>query len=140
MKLGTIKSRKKARIEVIPLIDIMFFLLATFVLISLKMTENKGLNVALPKSSTNESKSNKATKDNKDITITINSSGSLFLDKTETTLEDLKLKLSQEQGLEERSLILLGDESSRLDKTIEVLDLAKELKFGSVLVRTKSKN
>ncbi len=140
MKLGTVKARRKARIEVIPLIDIMFFLLATFVLISLKMTENKGLNVALPKSSTNESKSTKAAKDNKDITITINSSGLLFLDKTETTLENLKLKLSQEQGLEERSLILLGDESSRLDKTIEVLDLAKELKFGSVLVRTKSKN
>ena len=140
MKLARIKIKKNARIEVIPLIDIMFFLLATFVLISLKMTENKGLSVALPQSSTNDTKSSKSTKDNKDITITIDSNGVLYLDKTEMTLESLKLKLSEEDNLEAKSLILQGDESSRLNKTIEILDLAKELKFGSVLVRTKSKN
>ena len=41
-------KRKKARLEIIPLIDIIFFLLATFVMVSLSMTKNQGVQVALP--------------------------------------------------------------------------------------------
>ena len=41
-------GRKKARIEIIPLIDIMFFLLATFVMVSLSMVKNEGVSVMLP--------------------------------------------------------------------------------------------
>ena len=39
---------KKARIEIIPLIDIMFFLLASFMLVSLSMINMKGIDVNLP--------------------------------------------------------------------------------------------
>jgi biopolymer transport protein ExbD len=39
---------KRARIEIIPLIDIIFFLLATFIMVSLSMTKNQGVQVALP--------------------------------------------------------------------------------------------
>ncbi len=42
-----IGGAKKARIEIIPLIDIIFFLLATFVMVSLSMTQNQGVQVAL---------------------------------------------------------------------------------------------
>ena len=44
-------SRKRARIEIIPLIDIIFFLLATFIMVSLSMTKNQGVQVALPTAS-----------------------------------------------------------------------------------------
>ena len=43
---------KRARIEIIPLIDIIFFLLATFVMVSLSMVKNKGVPVVLPTAST----------------------------------------------------------------------------------------
>ena len=43
---------KRARIEIIPLIDIIFFLLATFIMVSLSMTKNQGVQVALPTAST----------------------------------------------------------------------------------------
>src|SRR6267142_1288856 len=46
--------RRKARIEIIPLIDVMFFLLATFIMVSLSMTRNTGMQVALPSASTAE--------------------------------------------------------------------------------------
>ena len=51
-------GRKKARIEIIPLIDIMFFLLASFMLVSLSMLKIQGLKVTLPtaKSSQPENK------------------------------------------------------------------------------------
>lgn len=39
---GRGRGRKAARIEIIPLIDIVFFLLATFILVSLGMTRNRG--------------------------------------------------------------------------------------------------
>ena len=40
--------KKRARIEIIPLIDIMFFLLASFMMVSLSQTHMKGIKVALP--------------------------------------------------------------------------------------------
>lgn len=43
---------KKAKIEIVPLIDVVFFLLATFVMVSLSMTRNQGMQVALPTAST----------------------------------------------------------------------------------------
>lgn len=43
--------RRRPRIEIIPLIDIIFFLLATFVMVSLSMVRNQGLNVNLPRAS-----------------------------------------------------------------------------------------
>ncbi len=46
------RSKKRARIEIIPLIDIIFFLLATFVMVSLSMVKNKAIPVNLPPAST----------------------------------------------------------------------------------------
>ena len=43
---------KKARIEIIPLIDVIFFLLATFVLFTLSLNKSQGLHVDLPSSET----------------------------------------------------------------------------------------
>ena len=45
MKLSSPIPPKKARIEIIPLIDIMFFLLACFMLVSLSMTQMRGMKV-----------------------------------------------------------------------------------------------
>jgi len=44
--------RRRARIEIIPLIDIIFFLLATFVMVSTSMIKNLGITVQLPVAST----------------------------------------------------------------------------------------
>jgi biopolymer transport protein ExbD len=48
MRIGTPIPHKKARIEIIPLIDIMFFLLASFMMVSLSQTHMKGIRVNLP--------------------------------------------------------------------------------------------
>lgn len=48
MYLASPVPRKRARIEIIPLIDIMFFLLASFMMVSLSQTHMKGIRVALP--------------------------------------------------------------------------------------------
>jgi biopolymer transport protein ExbD len=48
MKLSSPVPHKRARIEIIPLIDIMFFLLASFMMVSLSQTHMKGIRVNLP--------------------------------------------------------------------------------------------
>ena len=48
MKLSSPIPHKRARIEIIPLIDIMFFLLASFMMVSLSQTHMKGIRVNLP--------------------------------------------------------------------------------------------
>ena len=48
MKIASPLPHKRARIEIIPLIDIMFFLLASFMMVSLSQTHMKGIKVALP--------------------------------------------------------------------------------------------
>ena len=48
MRVSSPVPHKKARIEIIPLIDIMFFLLASFMMVSLSQTHMKGIKVALP--------------------------------------------------------------------------------------------
>ncbi|MGB8466262.1 MAG: biopolymer transporter ExbD, partial [Terrimicrobiaceae bacterium] len=48
MKIPSPRATRKARIEIIPLIDIIFFLLATFVMMSLSMIKNRGIPVNLP--------------------------------------------------------------------------------------------
>src|ERR1700693_5685224 len=66
----------EARIEIIPLIDIMFFLLAAFMLVSLSMVNLKGVKVNLPTATTSTNESRKDF-----VNITIDKSGDVFLDK-----------------------------------------------------------
>ena len=48
MRVSSPIPKKRARIEIIPLIDIMFFLLASFMMVSLSQTHMKGIKVQLP--------------------------------------------------------------------------------------------
>ena len=70
-------KRKRARLEIIPLIDIIFFLLATFVMVSLSMTKNQGVNVALPTASTGASLGDQSEMD-KTVTLSVNDKGEVF--------------------------------------------------------------
>nr|MBA3762152.1 biopolymer transporter ExbD [Chthoniobacterales bacterium] len=54
MEVASPIPKKKARIEIIPLIDIMFFLLASFMMVSLSQTTMKGMKVNLPTGSSGQ--------------------------------------------------------------------------------------
>src|SRR4051812_41470722 len=89
------RSHKRARIEIIPLIDIMFFLLATFVMVSLSMVKNQGISVRLPAAGTG------GAEDRKDsATVSVSAGGQLYLDKAEVTLEELRARLQAQKAPE----------------------------------------
>src|SRR4051812_29099454 len=90
VKLGSrIPPVHEARIEIIPLIDIMFFLLAAFMLVSLSMVNLKSIKVNLPTATT-------ATTDTKKdfVNIDVNRGGSVFLEGKPIAKHELAATLS----------------------------------------------
>lgn len=83
MKIKRNRKSKKGRIEIIPMIDVMFFLLVTFMLASLAMQRVNGLAVNLP-----QGKSDNIEVEKK-ITISINKDGLVYLEKNQIALQDI---------------------------------------------------
>src|ERR1700689_4053709 len=83
-------TKKRARIEIIPLIDVIFFLLATFVLFTLSLNKSNGMHVMLPHSSTGEPRDPAGT-----ATVTIMADGTPAWDKDPVTLEELIIRLKE---------------------------------------------
>ena len=89
MKLASPVRRKHSRIEIIPLIDIMFFLLASFMMVSLQMDQTQNIQVNLPVAT-------QAPHDFKPdmLNISVDKSGRVWLEKKELSLPELSLAVS----------------------------------------------
>lgn len=89
MKLSSPIPKRRSRIVIIPLIDIMFFLLASFMMISLQMSRTQNIKVNLPTAS-------QARQDYKPdmINIAVDKSGAVWLKKKKVSLAELSLVLS----------------------------------------------
>jgi biopolymer transport protein ExbD len=111
------KEPAKARIEIIPMIDIIFFLLVFFMVSTLSMTVNRGLPVNLPKAASSQ-------KDLRDsFHITVTQDGTLFLNKEPTTLSELGQQVKA--GLEqERELVVIinADDQALHGTIVAVMD------------------
>ncbi|HUC60328.1 MAG TPA: biopolymer transporter ExbD [Alphaproteobacteria bacterium] len=83
MKLRRARARRKGRIEIIPMIDVMFFLLATFMLASLSLENLHSLPVDLPRGQA------LAAPPKASVTLTVTRAGDLALDRTPVTLETI---------------------------------------------------
>ena len=137
MVIPSPRSKRKARIEIIPLIDIVFFLLATFVMVSLSMVKNRGISVNLPEASTGTRQGQK----NEYTSITVTKSGEIFFNKTKVDLAQLKKNLQQLKSSQPDPVILLnGDDQAALGKAVEVLDEARKLGIKRVAIQTKESN
>jgi biopolymer transport protein ExbD len=86
MKLSSAPPPKKARIEIIPLIDIMFFLLASFMLVSLSMVKLQNIKTNLPNASTGK---NVAKPDF--VAIGIDKAGLFYFDKETKPIDPDKI-------------------------------------------------
>ena len=110
-------TRKKARIEMLPLIDIVFLLLVFFIYAMLSMAVHRGLPVLLPLSSTAET--------DKDLilSVTIKEDGTIYLDKERVSLENLGGSLKQRgRSMKETGVLLFADRSLSYQKLFQVLD------------------
>ncbi|MCG6881426.1 MAG: biopolymer transporter ExbD [Deltaproteobacteria bacterium] len=117
INLGNVR---KPRIEMLPLIDIVFLLLVFFIYAMLSMAVHRALPVALPKSST--AKIDKQAV----LSITVKSDGTIYLNKTSVSLENLAHVLAERVKKEKDPRVLLfGDRNLPYQDLFQVLDQIK---------------
>lgn len=133
MHIPRFHEKRRARIEIVPLIDIVFFLLATFVMVSLSMVKSKGIPVVLPSASTGTDQDRK-----EHVVISISEAGQLFLDKTEMPSDALFEKIRSLQAENPGVRVLInGDENARLGLAVEVLDGVRKSGITKVAFETR---
>jgi biopolymer transport protein ExbD len=115
------RRERKARVEIIPMIDVMMFLLVFFVLISVNVIPNRSLNIAVPTSSTSEQ-----INERKRLTITIAPTGELFLEGDPVELPELAGKLREAIGEARPLVTIAGDAQSDLQRLVDVIGALKQ--------------
>jgi len=134
MRVTSPVPKHKARIEIIPLIDIMFFLLASFMMVSLSQVHMKGMKVNLPTGQSGETQSKKDY-----ISVSVDSNGNPYFDKTEMTYDALTAKLKQVHDENpEAKVFIRGDADTVHFNIIRVLDICRAAGFYKVAFEIKS--
>ena len=121
---------KKARIEIIPMIDVIFFLLVFFMMSSLSMVRMKGVGMALPRGGAAEggAGSGKGGK----IVVTVTPRGELFVGKQKVSREDFKAKLKTTvEGSPDGVVILNVAKSQNTQSLIDVIDSVNSVRSPS---------
>ncbi len=108
---------KKARIEMLPLIDIVFLLLVFFIYAMLSMAVHRGLPVVLPKSSSVKIDQELI------IAVTVKMDGTIYADKEKIALDDLSKTLKEKSETnKELGVLLFADRNLSYQKLFRVLD------------------
>jgi biopolymer transport protein ExbD len=124
---------KKARIEIIPLIDVIFFLLATFVLFTLSLNKTGGIAVPLPSANTSEPRDPGTS-----VTLTIRQDGTLGWDKEPITLDQFLIRLAAyKQTQDDPRVLINGDENALFTQVRYVVDEVRKAGISKVLIETR---
>ena len=114
-------TEEGARIEIIPLIDIMFFLLAAFMLVSLSMVNLKSVKVNLPTATV----ANTDTK-NDFVSLSVDKAGIVYRDKQPIGLNELAQSLVFAQRTNENLRVFISGDGEALHRDmIRVLDTVR---------------
>ena len=126
--------RRRPRIEIVPLIDVIFFLLATSLMVSLSMVKNQGVSVRLPRAATGQAQ---AAVNDHSVTVTITRNGTVYLNKQAMSFEVLRQRLQalvrEDPGLR---VSLHGDESASFGDIVKALDEMRKLEIERVALQT----
>lgn len=127
-------GKKKARIEIIPLIDVIFFLLATFVLFTLSLNHSEGLHVDLPRSQTGEPRDPSGS-----ATVTVKEDGTYAWNKDLVDVQEMenRLKAFHLEHPDPDSFILInGDQNAFFYQAIFAFDEARKAGIQKVKIET----
>ena len=120
MKLRPRRQRRRGRIEIIPMIDVMFFLLATFMLASLSLQNLHSLTVNLPRGQAAPLSAPRS------ITLTVTREGQILLDQTAVTLETLGAALRPRLAAADARVIVAVDSAAPSGVVVQAMLKARE--------------
>jgi biopolymer transport protein ExbD len=126
---------KKARIEIIPMIDVIFFLLVFFMVESLATTHINSMPVALPKTASTP----EAIK--QDVILTIKIDGQMFLNKTPVTLETVSQQLAYEMHDNLQNVVVVNaDQGINYGLVIQLMDKARQIGVRKFALATEAES
>jgi biopolymer transport protein ExbD len=128
------RSLKKARIEIIPMIDTIFFLLVFFMISTLSMTQFKGMPVNLPKAASGQQAPAES------AAITLDKDGRLFLNQQAIDRAALSDALKQQLAKNADTLVVINaDDGVAHGQVVEVMDIARAANVAKMAIAVKPK-
>ena len=128
-----VQSLRRPRIEMLPLIDIVFLLLVFFIYAMLSMAVHRGLPVVLPTSSS------AALETKTVLSITIKADGSIYLDKKPVELEALAVILKKQASMKhESSVMLFADKGLVYQRLFNVLDQIRKAGLSNISLQAEA--
>jgi biopolymer transport protein ExbD len=128
------ETPKKARIEIIPLIDVMMFLLVFFVLISLNVIPALGIKTTLPGSAQPDKLQVR-----KHAVVTIAPQGQVQLDGTDYSLAGLSSALKQLKASGDVDVVINSDKDVSVQQLVDVMDSIKSSGITAIAISSKKK-
>ena len=122
MKLRKSRNYRRGRIEIIPMIDVMFFLLVTFMLASLSMQSLNSLRVNLPQGDAPNLQHKEP------VTLTVTKDSHILLDKTPVTLENMAFTLKamlQRAGGGDEGVVVNADSAAPEGTVVQAMIQAR---------------
>ena len=128
-------TKKQARIEMLPLIDVVFLLLVFFIYAMLSMVIHRGIPINLPKAES-------VLINKKDyISIVVSKEGYIYLNKRKVSSQELKSLLVREKDLNPNIKIFVsGDRKSYYERVVEVLDIVRISGLSKISLETELKD
>lgn len=127
------RARRKGRalINITSLIDVLFLLLI-FLMVSSTFLEQPGIQLELP-----EAKSSVLV-EQKEFTLFVSQNGTLFLNDSEISLEDLETRIREAlPGMKDSALILKADKNVNYGLVVEVMDAVKSSGLKKLIIGTR---
>ena len=125
------ETKNENRIDILPMIDIIFSILAFLIISSLYLTRVDTISVDLPKASS-------ATKQKKKfVNVSINKSGDLFINKKNIKLQDLNITVTDLVGESNDLIVINADKNVPHGYVINVLDMLRKIDDLKLAISTK---
>jgi biopolymer transport protein ExbD len=132
MKLN-LDMHRKVRIEMLPLIDIVFLLLVFFIYAMLSMAVHRGLPVVLPTSSTSKVDKHLV------LSVTVKTDGTIYVDKEQVTLTGLAEFLERKaRGDRQPGVLLFADRNLSYQKLFRVLDQIRSAGISRISLQAEA--
>ena len=134
MQLRSLQSEEKPLLMIIPMIDIIFFLLVFFMMSMLTMVTQKTIPVQLPQTTAAKVGTTKT------IPISITGDGELYIEDQPVSLESLSIRLSALRAENEKlTIVLRGDTAAQYGIVVAVLDVVRLCGINRVSIATDGK-
>jgi biopolymer transport protein ExbD len=124
-------ERERPRLEIVPMIDIMMFLLVFFVMIVLRMIPNSGVTLSLPGASTAQALPHT------EVVIVIDSQGNMHVKDQVMTPDALETYLQGVKATNDTDVIVAGDKGTQLQQLMNVMDLTRKAGITNIGIATK---